>query len=525
MAGGQLSRVIVEGLQALLEDIRAAVGAEWVIDGGPGLSHYRDPYAVLEDDPFRPAAVACPASVEQVQAIVRAASRHRQPLWPVSTGRNLGYGGPAPGTPGAVLLDLSRMKQILEVSERLGYAVVEPGVTYDDLHRFLAERGSRLCADVPDLGWGGLVGSTLERGTGYGPDPYADHWAAHCGMEVVMADGSVLRTGMGALPGSTSWPLTPYGYGPYLDGLFSQGNFGIVTKLGILLRPRPAGYRPFLICFPRESDLGPVVEIMRPLRMAGILQNRASVRSLLLEAAAVATKDQFVSGGGPVPRELYRQVMLDLGLGMWNLYGAQYGPQAVMDAYWAEIRDAFGEIPDAQYFFADDRPPGGFAARARRMAGVPGLSELKTLEWSGIPGGHVNISLICPAAADDVMAQYRAARDLCRAYGQDYIAAVNAGSRALQHVIMLIFSTEQAGHRRRCRDLASSLITTAAQAGWGVDRAHLAFMDQAAATYSYGDGALLRVLGQVKAAVDPLGILAPGKQGIHLAGQADPDPG
>lgn len=71
----------------------------------------------------------------------------------------------------------------------------------------------------------------------------------HSGLEVVLANGELLRTGMGALPapksetanatklheepGNKCWQLFPYGFGPYNDGLFSQSNLGIVTKLGL----------------------------------------------------------------------------------------------------------------------------------------------------------------------------------------------------------------------------------------------------------------------------------------------------
>ncbi len=61
----------------------------------------------------------------------------------------------------------------------------------------------------------------------------------HCGMEIVLPDGEVVRTGMGALPDETTehgssntWQLFPYGFGPYSDGIFTQSNYGIVTKMG-----------------------------------------------------------------------------------------------------------------------------------------------------------------------------------------------------------------------------------------------------------------------------------------------------
>ncbi|EOH0254969.1 MULTISPECIES: hypothetical protein [Campylobacter] len=61
-------------------------------------------------------------------------------------------------------------------------------------------------------------------------------FGSHCGMEVVLANGEILRTGMGALPKAKTFAENKYGYGPYVDGLFSQSNFGIVTKMGFWMR-------------------------------------------------------------------------------------------------------------------------------------------------------------------------------------------------------------------------------------------------------------------------------------------------
>lgn len=77
--------------------------------------------------------------------------------------------------------------------------------------------------------------------------PYGDHWGMHSGLEVVLPTGEVIRTGMGALPGNNSWQIFPYGFGPYSDGLFSQSNFGIVTKMGLALMPNPGGYESYMV--------------------------------------------------------------------------------------------------------------------------------------------------------------------------------------------------------------------------------------------------------------------------------------
>jgi hypothetical protein len=81
------------------------------------------------------------------------------------------------------------------------------------------------------IGGGSVIGNTVDRGVGY--TPYGDHFGMHCGFEIVLPNGEVMRTGMGAMPGSNTWQLFPYGFGPYADGLFTQSNFGIVTKMVI----------------------------------------------------------------------------------------------------------------------------------------------------------------------------------------------------------------------------------------------------------------------------------------------------
>jgi 4-cresol dehydrogenase (hydroxylating) len=502
----------VKDLEPLLDALREAVGSEWVIVGEPGVDEYRDPFSVFEEDPFVAAAAVCPDSVDQVREIIRIANEYRQPLWPISRGKNLAYGGPAPRLPGSVVLDLRRMNRILEVNEKFGYALVEPGVSYFDLYQHLAEQKSGLWVDVPDLGWGSVLGNTIERGNGY--TPYGDHFMMQCGMEVVLPDGDLLRTGMGALSGNNTWQLFKYGFGPYLDGLFTQSNYGVVTKIGVWLMPKPVGYRPYMISFPRADDIYQVVELMRPLKINQVIQNTASIRSLLLEAAVTATKKQYFDGEGPTPEDVQQQIMADQDIGMWNFYGAQYGPPAIMDAYWSEIRESFGSIPGAKFYFAQDRPPGSVLEhRAKTMGGIPALNDLKILNWVD-NGGHINFSPISPAAGKDAVRQYRMVSERCREYGQDYLGDLIIGAREMHHIVMLVFDTKSATQKRLNYELCQRLVTEAAEAGYGEYRTHLSLMDQIAATYDYNDSALMRFNEKLKDALDPNGVIAPGKQGI-----------
>jgi FAD/FMN-containing dehydrogenase len=78
----------------------------------------------------------------------------------------------APRVPGSVAIDLGRnMNKILEVNTEDAYALVEPGVTFFDLHEYLVEHNLRekVWLDVPDVGGGSIIGNAVERGVGYTP--------------------------------------------------------------------------------------------------------------------------------------------------------------------------------------------------------------------------------------------------------------------------------------------------------------------------------------------------------------------
>ena len=113
------------------------------------------------------------------------------------------------------MVDPRRMNRIIEINEKFAYALVEPGATYAQLHNRLAGGKPQLWVDCASLEAGSLVADTLDRA--FGHTPYADHVMMQCGMEVVLPDGSVVKTGMGAMPRSTSWQLFKYGYGPHTE--------------------------------------------------------------------------------------------------------------------------------------------------------------------------------------------------------------------------------------------------------------------------------------------------------------------
>jgi len=505
--------VSAEQMRIALNAFRALLGDEFVFVGDQMVS-YRDPYPLDNDlDAFAAHAAVAPASAEQVQGVVRIAAEYGIPLWPVSRGKNFAYGGAAPVLSGSVVVDLNRMNRIIEVNEQFGYALVEPGVSYFDLYNYIQERGLKLWLDVPDPGWGSVMGNALDHGVGY--TPYGDHFAMQCGLEVVLGDGELVRTGMGAMPGNNTWQLFKYGFGPYVDGIFSQSNFGIVTKMGIWLMPDPGGYQAYMISFENDDDIEAVVEAVRPLRIGNVIQNGATIRNLVIDAAVFTTKSQYTRETGPISDAVARRIMDDLKIGRWNFCGALYGPKPLRDTLWTAIRDSFAHIPGARFYLPEDRPEGPdlLRHRAETMRGVPKLTEFNFLNWNG-GGGHVGFSPVSPITGQDAIKQFRLVSELVRSYGFDYMGLMAAGWRELHHVTCIVYDKASPAEREKLNELFHVLVERAAADGYGEYRTHIKYMDLIADTYSWNDHALLKMNQRIKDALDPKGILAAGKSGI-----------
>jgi 4-cresol dehydrogenase (hydroxylating) len=519
-----MAKILPQGLDtarfdAAVGELRAAVGAEWVYtDDERDLVAYRDAYAPVPAEQHAPSAAVAPKSVEEIQKILAVARAHNLPLWTISTGRNFAYGGPAPRKAGYIVLDLKRMNRIVEVNTKYGYAVVEPGVSYFDLYRHLQANGIKLWIDPAAPGWGGVLGNLVDHGAGY--TPYGDHLLMQCGMQVVLADGTVVETGMGALPGAKTRELYKYGAGPSIDGLFTQGNFGIVTRVGIWLMPEPPGYRPYLVTFDNEEDLQQIIEIVQPLRLNMVIPNAATTVGLIWDAAISVTRRQYYTGEGPIPPSVQKKIMADLKIGMWNFYGALYGPPPIMDNNWKILEAAFSQVKGARFYFEGDRNDPTWKYRVDLMRGVPNMTEFAVLNWVG-SGAHVDFSPVSPVSGADALRQYHIIRDRCYEYGFDYCGEFLVAWRQMLHIAFVMFDRNDEAWKRRAFELFEHLVADAAAAGYGEYRTHLDFMDSIASTYHWNDRALYRLHERIKDAIDPQGILSPGKMGIwprHLRG-------
>jgi len=234
---------------SLGERLAAIVGAERVVTDAAALDEYaRD----RTENPARtPAAAVRLRTVEEVCSLLRLANELRVPVTARVAGTNTG--GLAIPAEGGIVADLREMNRVLELNRPNMYALIEPGVTWGQMRDHLRANGDDLVLGYPlappdpSVAAGCLLDGLGTLTLRWGP---LGEWIN--GVEAVLADGEVVRTGAGAV--SDTWfsraPL------PDLTGLFLNwfGTTGIVTKMAVQLWPRPAiRRRMFVPCDRKEG--------------------------------------------------------------------------------------------------------------------------------------------------------------------------------------------------------------------------------------------------------------------------------
>jgi 4-cresol dehydrogenase (hydroxylating) flavoprotein subunit len=447
------------------------VGAENV-HAGDSLADYQDPYSFSEPGAYAPSAAVLPASVDELQAVIAVANEHQIPLWTVSRGRNFGYGGAAPRVRGSVVADLSRLNRVLTVDEDACYALVEPGVSFADLHQHLRDIGSALWVSVPELSRGSVIGNALERGFGY--TNAGDHSAQICGMEVVLADGRMVRTGMGAMTGNAAWQMYKGGYGPSLDGLFLQSNYDTVTKMGVWLTLPPDRA---IVCTAKarnEGDLAPLIDTLRPLLLDGTIQSNFMVGNALATASMITDRNQWYDGPGAMPDSVVRTLCDKLDLGWWNARCALYGTEEL--AGHASMRCAAPSAASPVWSSRCGRIPGHqcHPTCIRPIAVSSAFPARTSSAWRLGGGGdpaHTDFSLVCPPKGADAVRQAQLIRRRVEEYGFDYAGGFTTFPRHGIALALVSFDKSDPEQKAAVGQMFPQLVADAAAAGYVLPRA------------------------------------------------------
>jgi len=227
----------MHGPAELIAALVAAVGAAHVAQDDAAL-------AACGSDIFAsarpPLALAAPGTVDELQALVRLAAAHALVLVPRGGGASY-TGGYLADHPRALVVDLRRLQQVVELNEDDGFVTVEAGVTWAALDAALAPRGWRTPFRGPFSGSVATVGGAMaQHAISHGTGAHGMSADSVLSLDVVLADGSLLRTGSAALTGH---PFLRHA-GPDLSGLFlgSCGALGIIARVTLPLRPRAPAF-------------------------------------------------------------------------------------------------------------------------------------------------------------------------------------------------------------------------------------------------------------------------------------------
>lgn len=484
-------------------------------------------------------AVVCPASREEVQACVEIANRCQVPIYPISTGKNWGYGSRVPAQDGSVILDLGRLNRIIDFDEKLAYITVEPGVTFRHACDFLLSKGSRLrLSTTGSTAESSLIGNVVERGIGSGE--YVDRFAHACNMEVVLPTGECIRTGFARFPGAHAANVGRWGVGPYVDGIFTQSNLGIVTKMTFWLMP-PADFQSVcLFSIDSAARLSDLIDTLQELKFKGICND--TVR-LYNDYKRLSGMIQFPLGDGGGEHESYlSRTLMDtvsraLGLSAW------FGELQIASATERQgrlqcelIKEVLCDKVDALEFTGEVEQASGNAladdlshspvhagkskanpfARARTITNAGGL---RSVYWrKGTPPASIDpdrdgcgvlwCAPLVPFDGEQIEVVVRCIEQtmLIHRY-EPSITLTGVTDRSMVANAVLIYDRYAPGEDERAMLCYNRLVHSLAQEGYYLYRLGIQSMDSLPET----TGAYTDFLSRVKTALDPNSILSPGR--------------
>ncbi|WP_148863847.1 FAD-binding oxidoreductase [Marinobacter fonticola] len=488
-------------------------------------------------------AVLQPTNHEQIVAVLQIANRWRVALYPISTGHNWGYGSANPVEDGCAVLDLSRLDRISDFDPDLGVVTVEPGVTQGDLRKFLDRHDARYL--VPVTGAGptcSLLGNALERG--YGITPITDHFGAVTNIEAILPDGSLYQTPLTELGGREVDGLFKWGVGPYIDGLFSQGNFGVVVKMTIALAPAPETVTAFFFSTKDDAKLEALVptvrQVLRTLGGSVVAINLLNSQRML-SMMTPFPEDKAIDG--VLPADDVNSLAKSHGIAAWSGVGAIYASREVARAARRTLRRLLGPVTD-RLVFVDRRKvgtarnlarvlPGKLSTRIRGMAdtlsgaldimhGTPNDVALALAYWrSGTmpkantpkdPArdgcGLIWFAPLVPIRAQDVRRYVDMIESICPQHGVNpLITLTTVNDRCFDSTVPLLFDRTDAEATVRANACYQALYEAGKKEGFLPYRLNIDAMD----TLNAQGSVFTRLARQLKAAVDPNLILAPGR--------------
>jgi glycolate dehydrogenase FAD-linked subunit len=459
--------VVPDTLSAFLDDVRKAIpDLRLLTDTGDREAYRLDETAYL--DAGLPGAVALPASTTEVSELLRLASRHRVPVVP--RGAGTGLSGGAAGIEGALTVALTRMTQIIEIDPDNLCVVTQPGVINAELKDAVARHGLFYPPDPASYESCSIGGNLGTNAGGLCCVKYGQTRDWVLGLEVVLADGSVIRTGGRTVKDTAGYALTHLFVG-------SQGTLGIITEATLRLRPLP-GPRATMLAF--FASLGAAGEAVAAMTRSGLVP----VTLELLDRETILAVDD--AHGLGLDREAAAMLLVESD-------APGEAAAAEMDAAEAAIRTAGA----TSIVRAQDPQEADWLRQARRLA-LRALERQGTvrMEDVGVPRARVPDLL---AAIERITAAHGVR---CATFG-------HAGDGNLHP--NLIFDRDDPAAAALTHVVRDEIFRAALDLGGTVTAEHgIGAARREWLPVQVGEGAVA-AMRAIKGALDPLGILNPGR--------------
>ena len=450
-----------------LDAIRAALPDLRLLEDPTDRESYRtDETAYLRAG--LPLAVALPTATAEVATLVRLAAEHRIPIVPRGAGS--GLSGGAAGIEGGLTIALTKMDRILEIDRENLVVVTQPGILNAELKRQVAAEGLFYAPDPASYEICSIGGNLGTNAGGLCCVKYGQTRDSVLGLEVVLADGRVIRTGGKSVKDVAGYALTHLFVG-------SQGTLGIITEATLRLRVAPPPRTTMLAFF---GSVDAAAEAVAGIVAAGL----DPVTLELLDKATIAAVDDAFELG--LDREAGAMLLVESDL-------ATDAAVVELDAAVAAC-EAAGAMTTMR---AADATEADWLRQARRLA-LRALERLGTvrMEDVGVPRSRV----------PDLV---RAIEEIAARYDIRIATFGHAGDGNLHPNFIFDHGDPRA---EELTDLARADLYRAAIAlGGTVTAEHGIGLARRDVLVEQVGADVVDVMRSIKAALDPLGILNPGR--------------
>jgi glycolate dehydrogenase FAD-linked subunit len=460
-------------MSAPLADLRAAL-PDVITDPDLLASYERDEADLCGHGV--PLAVVRPRSTEEVAAAVRVAAAHRLPV--VAQGARTGLAGGANAVDNAVVVSLTAMNEIIELDPANRLVVVQPGVINADLRREAAKHGLYYPPDPGSWESSTIGGNVATDAGGMCCVKYGVTSEYVLGLQVVLADGEVLRCGRRTAKGVAGYDLTSLFVG-------SEGTLGIITEITLKLRPAADEARTLVAVFPSVPAAGAAVEAVAA---AGLTP---SLLELIDQTHLRAI-------------EAYRPMGLNTEAQALLLAAADTGQRAAddLERIAALCRDAGAD----EVYVAEDAAEADALLQARRLA-YPALEHLAATTFPDGNGGVVVDDIAVPRTR--LVELIDGVARIAAAHGVTVGVVGHAGDGNL-HPNIVVDRADPSSVERGRRVFDEIVALGLALGGTCTGEHGVGLLKREWLARELGPVGM-RVHRAVKSALDPYGILNPGK--------------